>query len=114
MTTPKPSTALGWQIVAVVCVVLVAVTIVTVFTDKSEAAFLTPVLGFAGLGLAQLVQARKVGETAEQVKYLANGGSDAKNRTALVDVLKPEVIRDDYLENDEAADRAHIEAGPGA
>lgn len=111
MTTPKPSTALGWQLVAVLALVLVSITLVALFTDKDVDAFVTPVLGFAGVAVAQLMSARKVGETAEQVKFLANGGSDAKNRTALVVVLKPEVIRDDY---DDTADRAHIEAGPGA
>lgn len=112
MTTPKPSTALGWQIVAVLALVLIAVTLVALFTSKDEAAFLTPVIGLAGVGITQLVSARKVDETNRQVKYLANGGTDAKNRVSLVDVLKPEVVREEYREGQEAADRAHIEAGP--
>ena len=48
-----------------------------------------------------------------KVEYLANGGTDAKNRAALADVLRPELLKDDPETKAQLeADRAHREAGP--
>lgn len=113
MTTPKPSTSLGWQIVAVLGLVLIAITLVALFTNKDEAGFLTPVIGLAGVVVTQLVSTRKAEETNRQVRYLANGGTDAKIRAGIADVIKPELLKDeDGTAAQLEADRAHRDAGP--
>lgn len=65
-------------------------------------------LGSLAPTIATLAALMKVNAVAEHVEYLANGGGDAKNRAALADVLKPELLKDD----DEtaallASDRVH-------
>lgn len=110
MTTNKPSTVLGWQIVALLLGVIAALTLVALFSDKSEAAFLTPVIGLAGVGVTQLVAMAKVGEVDRKVDYLANGGMDAKVRAGVADVVKPTLLNDDAAEQI-TADRATRAAG---
>lgn len=113
MSTPKTSTTvLIAGIVACFVTVVLACTIVVLFTDKDGvAAFVTPILGFTGTTLALLAAMAKVGDVDRKVEYLANGGTDAKIRAGIADVVKEDFLKDDAAEQLEA-DRAHRAAGP--
>lgn len=110
---------------AVVCCLIVCLSIVYI-TDNSGgtnlALFVTPLLTFGGtviallgtLGpLAKKVEATKDRMEAvdEKVDYLANGGTDAKVRAGIADVVKDEFLKDD-AEDQLQADRAHRDASP--
>lgn len=106
-------------IVACFVVVVVACTLVTLFSDRDVATFITPVLGFTGTTLALLATLARVGavdakvdSVTESVDYLANGGTDAKIRAGIADVVKEDFIKDDVGEQLDA-DRATRAAGAG-
>lgn len=126
MNNQKPTTSATVVVVAVValmfCVVVVAVVGLTIFAREGTdvGPTVTALLGALATAIPILVtlvkvqeQGAKQEELSEKVDYLANGGTDAKNRAALADVLKPELLKDDpETQAQLEADRAHREAGP--
>lgn len=112
MTTPRTSTAtLVAGIVACFITVVIACTLVTLFSAADVATFVAPLLGFTGTTLALLAAMAKVNDVDRKVDYLANGGTDAKIRAGIADVVRPELLKDEAAPQLEA-DRAHREAGP--
>lgn len=107
-SVPVSGTVLIICAAATFCVVIGVSGLVFVAVDESKnpvglvAMFLAAFSAFM-TSIATLVT---VGKIKAQVDYLANGGSDAKARAALADVLNPSLIRDDAQEQ-LVADRIH-------
>lgn len=117
----NPTTALALIAAAALCfcVGVASIVILVIFAPEGTdiAAILAQVFtGLAALGAAAgaILTRSKVERVGKTVDYLANGGSDAKNRTSLVDVIKPEYLREDYLTEQAGADYAHRDNGPTA
>jgi hypothetical protein len=126
MSNQKPATSTTVIVVVVAvmfCFVVAAVVGLTIFAREGTdvGPTVTALLGALATAIPILVtlvkvqeQGAKQNELSEKVDYLANGGTDAKNRAALADVLKPELLKDDpETQAQLEADRAHREAGPG-
>lgn len=104
---------IGGIVACFVTVVLASVTVVVLVPDQSAVALTTALLGSLTSTIAVLAALAKVSAVDEKVEYLANGGTDAKIRAGIADVVKPELLRAD-ADTDEllAADRAHRAASP--
>lgn len=107
-------------IVACFITVVLACTLVALFAGDGVADFITPLLGFTGTTLALLATIAKVGDVDSKVQdmkgnveYLANGGTDAKIRAGIADVVKDEFLKDeDHTVEQLAADRIRRDEGP--
>lgn len=95
-------------------VVVLSVVLLVVFAPKDTdvVGVLTILLGFLTTTIATLVTLGRVQAVDQKVEYLANGGTDAKIRAGIADVVRPELLKPDADEQLEA-DRAHRAAGPG-
>jgi hypothetical protein len=113
MNGNKGSTVLVGGIVMCFVVVVLACTAVYLADPGGDnvAGFITPILGFTGTTLALLATLHKLNQTDEKVDYLANGGTDAKIRAGIADVVRPELLKPEAGEQLEA-DRAHRDASP--
>lgn len=99
----------------VVCFVVVVGACTAVYLadpgGDNVAGFITPILGFTGTTLALLATLHKIGETDKKVDYLANGGTDAKIRAGIADVVRDDLLKPG-LEEQLEADYAHRDASP--
>lgn len=132
MTTHKqpgeqPAAGAGVMIAAMICGTIVVLGVVgglvaLVKTTGESGTDVVPIITALGIGAAavagQVVNYLK-SRTIEQgqraidakVDYLANGGTDAKLRAGVADVVRPEFLRDD-VSDQLAADRVHRANGP--
>lgn len=118
MTTLKNNTAV--LVAAIVCATLVVFGLITGFVVlvlyAPPGTDLVKLLGAIGTGLAlvagQAVQIAKQRSTDRKVDYLANGGTDAKTRAGVADVVRPEFLKPEYLADQLEADQEHRAATP--
>lgn len=119
----KTTNAVVLAIAAGFVTIVAAATVVFLADSAAAAGFVTPLLTFAGttfavvaglasVGRKQDEQRRQLDDVSSKVEYLANGGTDAKVRAGVADVIRSELL-DPKAAEQLAADRAHREAGPG-
>lgn len=112
----KNLTAVIYAAALCFCFGITGIVVLVIFAPEGTdiAAVLSQIFtGLAALGGAAvaLLTRNKVETMDKKVEYLANGGTDSKNRAAIADVLKPEFIRDDAADLLDA-DRIHRTNGP--
>lgn len=101
--------------------VITSLTIVVLFApDGTDLPALIAAVAAAvvaiGTGTATLLKQRgtdaRVAGMAESVHYLANGGTDAKMRAGIADVIPERMLKPEYVADQLEADRAHRDATP--
>ncbi|UUW92664.1 hypothetical protein [Pimelobacter simplex] len=118
----KTTNAVVLAIAAGFVTIVAAAAVVFVVEPDAATEFVTPLLTFAGttfaviaglasVGRKQDEQRRQLDDVSSKVEYLANGGTDAKVRAGVADVIRSELL-DPKAAEQIAADRAHREAGP--
>lgn len=113
-TPPRLSTPLIIAVAVIFAVTDIAIVLVLLFTpaDRDALSVVTPLLTSLGGVIATLFAVdRRVGSVENKVDYMVNGGTDAKIRAGIADVVKPEFLRDDAADQLEA-DYEHREAAP--
>lgn len=109
------------SMVAMFCTVIVAIVLVVIFAPSGTdvGGIITGLIGTMTTAVPVLLTLAKIRGLEQRVEgadakldYLANGGTDAKNRAALADVLPEQLLRPEYITEQLEADRAHREAGP--
>lgn len=128
-TPPKPAASAAVLIAGMICGTVVLLGIVggivalvnTTSTTGTDVVPILTALGIAAAGVAgqvlNYIKSRSI-EHGQQVintkvDYLANGGTDAKVRAGIADVVRPEFLRDDSGDQI-AADRVHRDASPAS
>lgn len=99
----------------VVCFVAVVGACTAIFladpTGERATIMATTLLGSLTGTVAALAALYKVTDVDKKVEYLANGGTDAKIRAGIADVVKPDLLKDEAQDQIEL-DRLHRLAGP--
>lgn len=118
----KSSNALVIGIAGCFVAVVTACTAIYIANPAGEniTSVLTILLGSLGSTIAVLATLAKVGDVDKRVgdvdrkvDFLANGGTDAKIRAGIADVVKDEFLKDEEGTAEQLeADRAHRAAGP--
>lgn len=115
MTSKASGNALVLGVVLCFTVVVAACTAIFISNPDGDnvTQLVTILLGSLGSTVAVLATLAKVSTMDQKVDYLANGGTDAKIRAGLADIIRPEFLRDDITVQI-AEDRIHRAAGPSA
>lgn len=111
---PKASaTVIVVGVVAMFCVVVVAIVALAIFSPKDTdvANLVTILLGSLGSTVAVLATLAKVADVDSKVNYLTNGGMDSKVRAGVADVVRDDLL-DPAVADQLEADRANRAAGP--
>lgn len=125
---PSPTVAPAVLVALIICGTVLGLAAIAGFVvlvlNAPPETDLVKLLGAVGTGLALVIAQvanyvktgrveSRVAAQGAQVEYLTNGGTDAKVRAGLADIIDPRFLKPDVGEQLEA-DRAHRAASPAA
>jgi hypothetical protein len=113
--TGVSGTAVVIGVVVAFCVVVTAVVVLLIAApaDRDVSTTIPALLAAVGTLGTSLLALLGIRSIDQKVDYLANGGTDAKIRAGIADVVKPELLKDDDSTAAQLdVDRAHRAAGP--